>query len=117
MGSPLHSLFLAFFFAFFASHRASRSLVLAQKSPASVDVGVVLDLGTETGKRSRTSVSMAIDDFYALHGDHATRVVLHVRDSDKDAVGAAAAGTVSTTKQSRSSRSFLWRSRKLVSPS
>ncbi|CAD5172797.1 unnamed protein product [Musa acuminata subsp. malaccensis] len=91
MGSPLHSLLLAFFFAFFASHRASRSLVLAQKSPASVDVGVVLDLGTETGKRSRTSISMAIDDFYALHGDHATRVVLHVRDSDKDAVGAAAA--------------------------
>ncbi|URD94547.1 hypothetical protein MUK42_10295 [Musa troglodytarum] len=93
MGSPLHSLFLALFFAFFAaSHRASRSPVLAQKSPASVDVGVVLDLGTKTGKRSRTSISMAIDDFYALHGDHATRVALHFRDSDKDSVGAAAAG-------------------------
>ncbi|RWV87402.1 hypothetical protein GW17_00050599 [Ensete ventricosum] len=116
MGNPLHSLLLAFFFAFFVSHRASRSLVLAQKSTASVDVGVVLDLGTETGKRSRTSISMAIDDFYALHRDHATRVVLHVRDSNKDAVGTAAAGTVSTTKQS-SSRSFLWRSRNLVSPS
>ncbi|KAJ6856077.1 hypothetical protein NC651_037826 [Populus alba x Populus x berolinensis] len=40
---------------------------------------------------------MALSDFYATRGDYRTRLVLAIRDSKKDAVGAAAADKVSAT--------------------
>lgn len=55
-------------------------------------VGVVLDLGTPVGKVARTSISIAVEDFYAVHPNYTTRLVLHVRDSMTDDVQAAAAG-------------------------
>ncbi|CAD6219170.1 unnamed protein product [Miscanthus lutarioriparius] len=54
-------------------------------------VGVVLDLGTPVGKVARTSISIAVEDFYAVHPNYTTRLVLHVRDSMSDDVQAAAA--------------------------
>uniref|UniRef100_K3YZ13 Glutamate receptor n=1 Tax=Setaria italica TaxID=4555 RepID=K3YZ13_SETIT len=54
-------------------------------------VGVVLDLGTTVGKVAHTSISIAVEDFYAIHPNYTTRLVLHVRDSMSDDVQAASA--------------------------
>ncbi|GJM98771.1 hypothetical protein PR202_ga15808 [Eleusine coracana subsp. coracana] len=56
------------------------------------NVGVVLDLGTTVGKVARTSIAMAIEDFYSVHSNYSTRVVLHSRDSMGDDVQPASAG-------------------------
>uniref|UniRef100_A0A0A8ZVK8 Receptor ligand binding region domain-containing protein n=1 Tax=Arundo donax TaxID=35708 RepID=A0A0A8ZVK8_ARUDO len=55
-------------------------------------VGVILDLGSLVGKAARTSVSLAVEDFYALHQNCNRKVVLHVRDSAGNDVQAASAG-------------------------
>ncbi|CAN6231163.1 unnamed protein product [Urochloa humidicola] len=54
-------------------------------------IGVVLDLGTTVGKVAHTSISIALEDFYAVHPNYTTRLVLHVRDSMSDDVQAASA--------------------------
>ncbi|KAL5973936.1 hypothetical protein ACLOJK_030595 [Asimina triloba] len=59
-------------------------------STAVVDVGVILDLETWVGKLSNTCISMALSDFNIAPGNHNTTLVLHVRDSKKDVVGASA---------------------------
>ncbi|CAD5181023.1 unnamed protein product [Musa acuminata subsp. malaccensis] len=93
----LHLPFLAtsfvFFccFSFFAGHYDFGVLVSAQNSTVPVDVGVILHLRSLPGKRSRTSISMAIEDFYAVHSNYTTRVILQVKDSENEAIGAAAA--------------------------
>ncbi|XP_073111995.1 glutamate receptor 2.8-like [Elaeis guineensis] len=61
------------------------------KATNAFHVGVVLDLGTSVGKTGRTSISMAIEDFYAKHSNGTTRLVVHTLDSDNDAVQAASA--------------------------
>ncbi|PIA28576.1 hypothetical protein AQUCO_06800023v1, partial [Aquilegia coerulea] len=53
-----------------------------------INVGVILDLETWVGKVSNSCMYMAISDFYAIHGDYKTRLVLHSRDSKSDIVGA-----------------------------
>ncbi|KAL5973937.1 hypothetical protein ACLOJK_030596 [Asimina triloba] len=58
-------------------------------STAVVDVGVILDLETWVGKLSNTCISMALSDFNIAPGNHNTTLVLHVRDSKKDVVGAS----------------------------
>ncbi|CAL5088250.1 unnamed protein product [Urochloa decumbens] len=55
-----------------------------------VHVGVILDLGSLVGKIANTSISMALEDFYAAHQNYSTKLVLHIRDSMSDDVGAAA---------------------------
>lgn len=59
-----------------------------------VSIGVIIDLGTKSGRKSLTSIRMAVDDFYALHNNHTTtRIHLRVFDSKQEnAVDAAAAG-------------------------
>ncbi|KAI4990402.1 hypothetical protein ZWY2020_038765 [Hordeum vulgare] len=52
-------------------------------------VGVILDLGSIVGKMARTSVSLAMEDFCAVHPNYSTKLVLHVRDSMSDDVQAA----------------------------
>ncbi|KAJ3676309.1 hypothetical protein LUZ60_003721 [Juncus effusus] len=84
LSSPLHFLFLLVF------HQII--IVGAQNAtPASVPVGVVLDLNSVAGKMSKTSIAMAIEDFYAINENFNTRVVLEYRDSMSDAVTAASA--------------------------
>lgn len=55
-------------------------------------VGVILDLGTLAGKVARTSISLAVEDFYSVHRNHRTKLVLHIRDSMGSDVQAASAG-------------------------
>ncbi|OEL14159.1 Glutamate receptor 2.7 [Dichanthelium oligosanthes] len=52
-------------------------------------VGVILDLGSLVGRMARTSIELAMEDFYAVYGNYSTRLVLHVRDSMSDDVQAA----------------------------
>lgn len=57
-----------------------------------VHVGAVLDMHTLEGKRNWASITTAMDDFYAAHGNYSSRVALHLRDSNTSIIGAAAAG-------------------------
>lgn len=59
----------------------------------SFHVGLILDTGTLVGKMSQTSISMAINDLYAVNSNYTTRLVLHIEDGQKDAVGATSAGS------------------------
>ncbi|CAD6219175.1 unnamed protein product [Miscanthus lutarioriparius] len=54
-----------------------------------VHVGVILDLGSLVGKIAITSISLALEDFYAAHQNYSTKLVLHIRDSKSDDVQAA----------------------------
>ncbi|KAL6985115.1 hypothetical protein U1Q18_018492 [Sarracenia purpurea var. burkii] len=56
-----------------------------------VNVGVVLDMDSMIGKVGLSCIFMALSDFYSSHGYYNTRLVLNVRDSKDDDVGAAAA--------------------------
>ncbi|CAN6562370.1 unnamed protein product [Malus baccata var. baccata] len=47
-------------------------------------VGLILDMGSMEGKIVRSCISAALSDFYHLHIDYSTRVVLHSRDSKGD---------------------------------
>ncbi|RZS02716.1 hypothetical protein BHM03_00032847 [Ensete ventricosum] len=88
MGWAIHLLFACFFFG-----ALQKEMVSAHDGAVPVNVGVILDVSSSAGKKSWTSISMAVDDFYATHGNCTTRVVLHLRNSKKDVVGAAAAGS------------------------
>jgi ionotropic glutamate receptor len=77
-------LLLAFSFAFAGS--------VTERKAEEFHVGVVLDLGTTVAKVARTSMSLAVEDFNAVHPSYTTRLVLHVRDSMGDDVQAASAG-------------------------
>ncbi|KAF7058971.1 hypothetical protein CFC21_065934 [Triticum aestivum] len=54
-------------------------------------VGVILNLGSLVGKVARTSISLAVKDFYAVHQIYSTKLVLHFRDSMASDVKAASA--------------------------
>ena len=58
-------------------------------------VGVILDLGSLVGKVARTSVLLAVEDFYTAHQNYSTKLVLHIRDSMDSDVQAASAGMCS----------------------
>ncbi|CAA7407338.1 unnamed protein product [Spirodela intermedia] len=57
----------------------------------SVNVGVILDMGTLVGKMCWTSISMAVDDFYAANRNFTTRLVLHLRDGEASVISAGSA--------------------------
>ena len=52
-------------------------------------------MDTWLGKMGLSCISMALSDFYASHGHYKTRLVPEIRNSKRDVVGAAAAGTLS----------------------
>ncbi|KAI4379251.1 hypothetical protein MLD38_005573 [Melastoma candidum] len=56
-----------------------------------VDVGVILDMDTYTGKMGSTCIDMAMEDFYSAHGNYNSRLVLHKLDSKTDSIEAASA--------------------------
>ncbi|KAL0922088.1 hypothetical protein M5K25_006050 [Dendrobium thyrsiflorum] len=59
-------------------------------SPATVKVGVIMDLSTPVGRGSLAALSLAYTDFYASHPDSPARVLLLPRNSSSsDAVDAA----------------------------
>lgn len=55
-------------------------------------VGVILNLESLRGKMARTSILMALEDFYTAHRNYSPKVVLHIRDSKSNSVEAASAG-------------------------
>uniref|UniRef100_A0A0D9XDY6 Ionotropic glutamate receptor C-terminal domain-containing protein n=1 Tax=Leersia perrieri TaxID=77586 RepID=A0A0D9XDY6_9ORYZ len=59
------------------SSSLASSAAAQSASGGSVHIGVILDLGTLVGKIARTSVLLAVDDFYAAHPNYRTRLVLH----------------------------------------
>ncbi|XP_047046501.1 glutamate receptor 2.8-like [Lolium rigidum] len=69
------------------------SFAISQNDPTEevqeFHVGVILDLGSMVGKIARTSISLAMEDFYAVHQNYSTKIVLHIRDSMSDDVQAA----------------------------
>ncbi|KAI3965654.1 hypothetical protein MKX01_010611 [Papaver californicum] len=54
-------------------------------------VGVILDLTSTVGNVTRKCISIAISDFYKLHPNQTTRVVLRIRNSKGDAITATTA--------------------------
>ncbi|KAM0889539.1 hypothetical protein ACQ4PT_027639 [Festuca glaucescens] len=69
---------------------------IAQNTTSKADefhVGVILNLGSLVGKVARTSVSLALQDFYAVHPNYSTKLVLHIRDSMASDILAASAVT------------------------
>ncbi|CAN6722048.1 unnamed protein product [Malus baccata var. baccata] len=56
-----------------------------------VNVGVVVDLDTPSGKVYLSCIKMALEDFYASHAHYRTKLVLNTRNSKENIVGAAAA--------------------------
>ncbi|KAI5344572.1 hypothetical protein L3X38_012449 [Prunus dulcis] len=57
-----------------------------------VHVGVILDMGSREGKIILSCISTALSDFYHLHNNYSTRVILHTRDSKGKALHALSAG-------------------------
>jgi ionotropic glutamate receptor len=83
-------------FFFFCVKILFTGMGMAENTSIPVNVGVVLDLESDLdGKIALSCIEMALSDFYATHGDYKTRLVLTTRDSMKDVVGAAAAGSLS----------------------
>lgn len=71
-------------------------LGFVQRAPisgaATLNVGVILNLQSLVGKMARTSILMAMEDFYTAHRNCKTKLVLHIRDSNADNVQAASEG-------------------------
>ena len=57
-----------------------------------LNVGAILNLQSLVGKIARTSILMAMEDFYAAHRNYRTKLVLHIRDSNGDNIQAASEG-------------------------
>ncbi|XP_062099521.1 glutamate receptor 2.8-like isoform X2 [Humulus lupulus] len=64
---------------------------MAQNDTIPVKVGVVLDLETPVAKIWLSCIELALSDLYASHAHFKTRLVLNIRDSNKDIVSAASA--------------------------
>ncbi|KAK1323532.1 Glutamate receptor 2.8 [Acorus calamus] len=77
-----------FFFISFSFTGLHHRWVMAQEN---FSVGVILGKGSLLGETGWTSISMAVDDFYAAHPNYSTRLVLHFEDSKEDIIGAASA--------------------------
>lgn len=60
-----------------------------------IDVGVILDQKWLLGKVGNSTMTMALEDFYAGPGrNYSTRLFLNGRDSNKSITGAASAGII-----------------------
>lgn len=82
------TIFLLLFVNLILAHRATVS------GAATLNVGVILNLQSLVGKMVRTSIYMAMEDFYAVHRNYTTKMVLHIRDSNANSVQAASEGTL-----------------------
>ncbi|KAM3686050.1 hypothetical protein ACB098_11G170600 [Castanea mollissima] len=82
---------ISFPFLFFIILSKSNFLAKAQNTTISVNVGVILDFDTWTGKVGLSCINMALADFYASNSYYKTRLLLSSRDAKSDVVEAAAA--------------------------
>ncbi|GMY29111.1 glutamate receptor 2.8-like [Fagus crenata] len=88
MKIPTRISFSLFFFIILSE---SNFLAKAQNTTIPVNVGVILDFDTWSGKMGMSCINMALADFYASNSNYKTRLVLNSRDSKSDVVGAAVA--------------------------
>lgn len=65
----------------------------------SFPVGVVLDLDSPGGRIGLSYLSMALSDFYRVHKNYTTKLVLHVEDSKGLVIDSAASGMRSSNPQ------------------
>ncbi|GKV03067.1 hypothetical protein SLEP1_g15435 [Rubroshorea leprosula] len=79
-------------FIVFGSAEVAATQNTMEKATIPVNVGVVLDMDHWVGKLGLSCINMALSDFYSNHSNYRTRLVLNIRDSKGDVVGAAAAG-------------------------
>ena len=86
------SLFYLLFFIVCVCHDGPGTFVVSQKAPVSISVGVILDIDEPVGRMSRTSIDLALEDFYASHPNYSSRLQLQFRDSKKDVIVAASEG-------------------------
>lgn len=67
----------------------------SSSSTTDFQVGVILDLNSSdspVGRIGMSCLSKAHSDFYSVHKDYKTRLILNVRDSNDSVIDAAAAG-------------------------
>ncbi|KAL3528514.1 hypothetical protein ACH5RR_007836 [Cinchona calisaya] len=65
---------------------------LSGQNVTNVDLGIILEMDTLLGKITKTSMLMALEDFYGANTQNYTRkIVPHIRDSNSDAIQAASA--------------------------
>ena len=79
---------------------------MAENSTVEVKVGVILDSDT-VGKVGLSCLKMALSDFYESRSFYNTRLVLHVRDSNKDVVRAASTGILLSVSHQVSSLTMV----------
>ncbi|KAK2658040.1 hypothetical protein Ddye_011092 [Dipteronia dyeriana] len=79
--------------------------------PLEVHVGVIVDMGSWSGKISHCCISMAISDFYALHNHHhhKARIVPHSTDSKGDSLLALSAASDQAKGIATVIKAFNWR--------
>ncbi|KAF5953155.1 hypothetical protein HYC85_011099 [Camellia sinensis] len=90
----LMNLFLVFlsFHAFLGTLQTTSSSSSSSNNGTVVfQVGVVLDLDSVVGRMGLSCLEMALSDFYLVHSNYKTRMVLHVRDSKGQVIDAASA--------------------------
>ncbi|CAL5361046.1 unnamed protein product [Camellia sinensis] len=88
------NLFLVFlsFHAFLGTLQTTSSSSSSSNNGTVVfQVGVVLDLDSVVGRMGLSCLEMALSDFYLVHSNYKTRMVLHVRDSKGQVIDAASA--------------------------
>ncbi|KAL2253625.1 UNVERIFIED_CONTAM: Glutamate receptor 2.8 [Sesamum indicum] len=66
------------------------TLCSALNNSTNFHVGIVLDFESLVGRIGLTSLSLSLTDFYSLHTNYSTRIVLHTRDSKGLVTDAAA---------------------------
>ncbi|XP_076915998.1 glutamate receptor 1.2-like [Bidens hawaiensis] len=54
---------------------------MSSGSKHEIPIGVILDMTSLFGQMVHSSIRMAISDFYSLHNEYKTKLVLHTRDS------------------------------------
>ncbi|KAH7857807.1 hypothetical protein Vadar_016699 [Vaccinium darrowii] len=92
MNSQLHGLLLLLLMSCY--HIVPLLRAQNDSSLLQVDVGLILDFDDDFGKMIRTCICMALEDFYASHGqNYTTKIALHPRDSKSDVVEPVSAGT------------------------
>ena len=66
---------------------------MSQNTTVPVNVGLVLDINGEVEKVALSCINMSLTEFYNSNSHYKTRLILNTRDSKRDVVAAAAAGT------------------------
>jgi ABC-type taurine transport system substrate-binding protein len=90
-------------FLFFLIGLAACLLTTSRAQPTEVKVGLIIDADSPVGKIARTTIPMALEDFYAAVANSTARVKILQHDSGGDVVAAASAGMLHLSMHGSSS--------------